>query len=91
MRAYVVVHSNQLASSEQLTGFLDKIETITFWYQCLPNAVFLTSSLDADDIATKIRDHFGEQRFLVMECNSNRRGWLPRKAWNLMRNPGDFV
>ena len=87
MMAYIIITSSAFATRKEIQDYLDSIKEVQYWYACLPDCVFCTSSLMADELAQKLRARFGRERFLVMECNDNRQGWLPRAAWHLMRHP----
>ena len=88
--AYLVLFNEKLGKREDLTSFLDTLPEVTYWYACLPNAVFFTATVNAASISKKIQDHFGTgegQRFLVSEVHDDRQGWLPKTAWHMFKNP----
>ena len=88
--AYLIVFNDALGSRDDVQNFLDTIPEVTYWYSCMPNCVFFTSTLAAQSIADKLISRFGEKgsnRFLVIEVHKDRQGWLPEKAWHLFRNP----
>lgn len=88
--AYLIVFNERLGTRKDVQEFLDTLPEVTYWYSCMPNCVFLTSSLSAGEIADSIRANFGTeagQRFLVVEVHDDRQGWLPKKAWHIFRNP----
>ena len=79
-------------TKSDVLDLLNQIEEVTHWYSCMPHCIFLTSTFDAQQIATEIRSHFGEKPpglHLVVEVHHDRQGWLPKKAWHLFQNPSD--
>ena len=92
--AYIILFNDELGARQAVQEFLDNEPEVTYWFGCLPNSVFFTSTLTAGDIAKKVRSTFGTdsgQRFLVVEVHLDREGWLPRKAWHMFRNPKDPI
>jgi len=90
MKAYLILASPKFVNREQIQALLDQTEEVSWWYACLPNTVFCTSSLSADGLAELIEGAFGDaksNRFMVMQCHSNSQGRLPPQAWHLMENP----
>ena len=49
-KAYLIVFSNELGTRQQMQNYLDAIDSIHFWYACLPYCIFCTSDLSADGI-----------------------------------------
>jgi hypothetical protein len=90
MHPYIIVLGSDIGSRIDVQQYLDTIEEIEYWFSSLPNCIFCVSSLDAHQIADKMKDYFGRKQFLVMECHPNRQGWLPRRAWEMMRTPDHF-
>ena len=88
--AYLIVFSEALGSRKQVQKFLDDQSEVSYWYSCLPNCVFFTSSLGASDLAGRVRSHFhNDGRFLITEVHEDRQGWLPKAVWHLIRHPKD--
>ena len=81
--AYLIVFDEDLGSREEIQNFLNSVQEITYWYSCMSNVVFFTSTLSAKTIADKALDHFGKglgKRFLVTEVHTDRQGWLPNES-----------
>lgn len=92
--AYIILFNDELGTRKAVQDFLDNEPQVTYWLSCMPNCVFFTSSLTADQMAKKVRSKFGTgngQRFLVVEAHKDRQGWLPKKAWHMFRNPEDPI
>lgn len=87
---YVLIFNNAVGTREEVVDFLDALPEITHWHAALPHSVFFTSSLSAGQIHQKIADKFGSdggKRYIVLDTDSDRQGWLPKQAWHMMRNP----
>jgi hypothetical protein len=87
--SYLLVF-NEALDAEKVRELIDKQPEITYWYRCLPNSMFLTSSLSASQISNLIKDEFstrGGQRFFITEVHADRQGWLPRAVWHMLKNP----
>lgn len=90
MKAYSVVFNGRFASRAALQAFLDQRSEIPYWYSCLPNCTFVFTDLSAHEVAKLLDDEFGTGKgmlFLVSEVGRNRQGRLPRKLWEVLRNP----
>lgn len=88
--AYLIAFNEKLGTRTEVQEFLDDVPEVTYWYGCMPNCVFFTSTLAAGSIAKLVKSRFGTdagQRFLVAEVHDDREGWLPKKAWHIFRNP----
>jgi hypothetical protein len=85
--SYLLVCSNELGSFEEIKRAIDTNPKIVNWYTCLPNSFFLASSYSASDLADDIRGQLGDKRFIILDTNADRGGWLPGKAWEFMKNP----
>jgi hypothetical protein len=88
-RPYLILINDNLSSRAALTTFLDEISEVSYWYACMPNAVFLISSLSASGLSHLIRDKFGTdglKRHIVTEVSTNRDGWMPKQVWHMFRN-----
>ena len=90
-RSYILIFNDTVGTRAEILEHLDTLPSVTHWYVCMPNCIFLTSTVSADTISKAIKEKFGyrEGRYLVMESNNDRQGWLPKAAWHLLRNPSD--
>lgn len=84
--AYLIVCGAGLSRND-LQDFLNEQTEVTYWYSCLPNCVFLTSTLSASALGDRVHERFPEPRFLIVEVHNDRQGWLPEAAWHLFQNP----
>lgn len=88
--AYLLVYSSKFGNRRDITEWLDSLPEVTFWYYCLPNCIFLTSTETAVNLAESAYQEFGKSAlFLITEIHRDRQGWLPRQAWHMFRNPED--
>lgn len=58
------------------------------WFYSIPHSIFVFSSLTADDLYQRIKQHFpGDDRLFVTEVPSdNRQGWLPKSHWKIIED-----
>ena len=88
--AYLIVFDDDLGSRNDVQKLLDNIPEVTYWYSCMPNVIFLTSTVNAQTLADKVHERFGRgrgKRFLVTEVHQDRQGWLPKKVWHMFKHP----
>lgn len=84
---YILVFSDDVGGRENVKNFIDSRSEIITWYLCMSNAIFIRSQLDADGLQKIFREFTKDNgRFIVLDCDTDRNGWLPRKAWQFMRN-----
>ncbi|XHX76110.1 MAG: hypothetical protein RBJ76_16855 [Stenomitos frigidus ULC029] len=87
--AYLLVFDVTVGTLEEVSKFLDKREDVfQNWMTILPNSFFVIS----DKFATELSDVFrtftkDKGRFIILDVNTDRNGWLPKKAWNFVKNP----
>ena len=86
---YLVIFDADLGTNKQVQDLLDELPHVTYWYRCMPNCIFFTSTMTAGTIAEGFYSKFGKgpARFMVVEVHSDRQGWLPKPAWHMFRNP----
>lgn len=88
--AYLLVFNDELGSRSSVQQYLDSLAEVTYWYSCLPSAIFITSTATAGQLSEKIKQKFGTgngKRFFITEVHSDRQGWLPKSAWHMLTNP----
>lgn len=89
-RAYILIFNDAVGTRAQVQSFLDTISEVRYWYSCLPNCIFFTTWISADDMSEKIMRRFGSnesQQHLIVAVSENRQGWLPAKAWQMFSDP----
>jgi len=88
--AYLLVFNEKVGPRKTVQEFLDTLPEVTYWYGCMPSAVFLTSTSTAGQLSEKMKARFGTgtgQRFFITEVHSDRQGWLPKNVWHMLKNP----
>jgi hypothetical protein len=84
---YLLVFDDAFGTEKEVQDFLTTMNDVDWWYRCLPNAIFVTAYLTAKNLSGELRKRFPRGRHIVLDCNTDREGFLPRKAWNLIRRP----
>lgn len=86
-KSYMLVHSNNCASHDDMKGHLNAIKAIDTWRTDITNCFYMVSSLEAVELAKEIRQLTGDKgRFIISEVGSNSNGWLTSESWYLLRN-----
>ena len=83
---YLLAFGRDFGPTEDVQKLLSKMPEIEFWYRCLPNAIFITSRLSARELHRALRKVHGG-RCIILDCDTDYSGWLPKKAWRLIKNP----
>jgi hypothetical protein len=86
--AYVVLFDG--VDPQTMTDEIDSLEKIIVnWYRpTLKNTIFVVSGLTAEDLAKSLRHNIdGLTALLVLDAETDRNGWLPKTAWQFLRNP----
>jgi hypothetical protein len=82
------VFDDSVGARKEVTNFLDSRPEILNWYTPLSNAVFIVSEETAADLSNIFRTFTKDKgRFLILDANTDRNGWLPSKAWQFLRTP----
>jgi hypothetical protein len=78
---------DESVTREEMTAALDRIESVGNWYACLPNTIFVVSSVPAAELALLIKRQSRARQFILLDVDTDRNGALPKKAWEFMSNP----
>jgi hypothetical protein len=85
---YVLVFDDAVGTRREVLDFLDKLPEILNWYACMSNAVFVVSNKTANELADLFRKFTKDKgRFVILDTETDRNGWLPKPAWEFIRNP----
>lgn len=85
---YLLVYSTEVGSYERVKRFLDQRPEILNWVRYMPHTFIIVSDKTAPQLAAIFRKLTnGKGRFLILDTQTDRDGWLPKAAWDLMRNP----
>jgi len=83
---YILVWSDRVGNRNDIKEFIDSRNEVLSWYLCMSNAIFIRSKLTADGLQKMFREFTSDQgRFIVLDVDTDRNGWLPRKAWDFMK------
>jgi hypothetical protein len=87
------VYSDTLASLQEIQAFIDGMPEVPFWYRCLPNSFFLTTTLTVNQFDSRFDKRFykrGGQLYFVTEVqHGSVNGRMPEQAWHLIAHPED--
>lgn len=84
---YIIVFSDSVGDKDKVKEFVDSRPEFTSWYLCMSNAIFVRASKTADQISDIFRELTNDSgRFLILDVDTDRNGWLPKKAWKFMKN-----
>lgn len=86
-KTYIFSHSNNFGTHEEIVEFIGECGFIHTWRRELPNTYFIVSEANANDIASKIMQHFSNNdgaAFLVAELNDNSQGLLHERSWSII-------
>lgn len=58
----------------------------TNWWNHIPGTYLITTALNAEQVAERLRPSAGDARFLVIAVDPTQsEGWLPERAWRWIR------
>lgn len=88
---YLLSYDPLTVSPEKLLREIDRLPEVVNWATPYRGAILLVSELDAAGLANILRrkTRLNGHRFLVVDTQTDRNGWLPKSAWSIMRNPTD--
>jgi hypothetical protein len=85
---YLFVHTEQYGTREKVKAFIEsRPDIIVNWYYCLPNSFFIVSPYTAEQLSNHLHSFSATGWFVVLDTATDRNGWLPKTAWELMNNP----
>jgi hypothetical protein len=74
----------------EFTSVIDKLSSIfPNWYKPpLDSTVFVVSPLTATQIREQLKSLMPQIGYiLILDAQTDRNGWLPKTAWEFLRNP----
>jgi hypothetical protein len=86
--AYVIIISD--VPTQEFTATIDQHSAeVANWMSVLPNTIFVVSPLSARDLGAFLRRTFPGRlsRFLILDADTDRAGWLPKNAWEFLAHP----
>jgi hypothetical protein len=84
--SYVLVLDDSITRQEAVT-LIDQLNSVKNWYACMGHVVLIVSDVSASTLAEQLRPSFSGRRFIVLDAATDRNGWLPKQAWDFLRNP----
>lgn len=85
-KVYVLLYNSEVGTREELRAWADSSPLVYTWRYDLPHCFYLISDSTSEEIGREFRTHTGEKgRFLIMETNKNRYGWMPEDTWKFLR------
>jgi hypothetical protein len=86
-KAYLLVYSDATGGREMMRNWVNQESAVLHWRYDMPHSFYLISEASAADLAQSLTKFLGRKgRFLIVEVNDNRQGWLPSETWHLLRN-----
>lgn len=83
---YIIVFSDSVGKSDQVKEFVDSRDEVINWYLCMSNAIFVRSWESSEGLSDMLREFTKDKgRFIVLDVDTDRQGWLPKKAWSFMK------
>jgi hypothetical protein len=91
-RVLFVVFSPKLGSLDTVQKFIDEMPEVSFWYRCLPNSFFLTTTLTANEFDQRFEKGLWKKEtdasyFITQVQQTSCNGRLPSQAWYMMAHP----
>lgn len=86
MKNYILIFNNLFATRIDAIEIVKKIPEIKSWRSDMPNAIYLKSDNNAQQLCDAIREVRDKGRFLVCEIGDNRQGYLTKDSWRFLSN-----
>jgi hypothetical protein len=85
--AYILVHSDDCGTREEVKGYINLINEIIFWRYDISNCFYIISDSSSEILANKFRSLSNNKgRFIISEITGNSYGWLTENSWYLINN-----
>ena len=90
--AYLLVFNSRVGTVQEVSAFLDEREDVfQNWITTLPNSFFVVSDRSASELSEVFRSFTKDKgRFIILDVDTDRNGWLPKKTWNFIKEPKPF-
>ena len=87
MWTYLFAHNS--VRHTEVIKFLNESEIVEHWAGCLPFSFLVVTQHTARDFAQVVREAFPQKgfRFVVLDTDTDRGGWLNKGQWDLMKRP----
>ena len=85
---YILVFDDGLGTRKEIQDYLDTLPEVLNWYACMTNSIFIVSNTTATILQQKISQfNRNGSRFVILDVDTDRNGWLPKAAWEFMKTP----
>lgn len=85
MKVYLLVYGPDFGQEHEVLSLLKNLDSVRETNVCLPNCIFIKSSVNAKILSSKINRLKPNKRFFLSEVSVNRQGWLPRTIWAFLK------
>lgn len=86
--AYLFSYNNDVGTYDEVKQVVDSCPDIVNWWKALPNSFFIVSPKTASQLTTLIRNATANKGcFFIVDCQSDRNGWMPKGFWEWIRTP----
>ncbi|MGZ0708066.1 hypothetical protein ACWPKO_06980 [Coraliomargarita sp. W4R53] len=83
---YILVFSDPVGTKDEVKKVVDEMDEVTTWYLCMSNAIFIRSNYDSASLSNRFREYTKDKgRFMIIDLDTDRNGWLPKKAWEFIK------
>lgn len=83
---YLLTYNRNLGAEEDVKSLLNTIPSISDWRTDIPNTFLIETDADIKEVAEQLIKERPNSRFFISEISGNRAGWLPKDAWNFIKN-----
>lgn len=84
-KLYLIAYDEKLKRAE-LTTFLNGVKECGPWFYSMPNSLFVYSSLSAEGVYNRIKEHFPNhgRMFVTAVPYHNSQGYMPGNHWEIV-------
>jgi len=88
MKPYLLIFRETEISREEILIYIDSLEEVLDWYAYFPNAIFLISKFQSNELSELLKKRFKDLDFLVTEIPlENKQGMLAEELWFFINDP----
>ena len=83
--SYLLVISGVSKNRVQVQNFLDNRVEILNWFANFQNAIFIISEKSALELTSILRPFLSPDHFILINTDTDRNGWMSKKAWDFIK------
>lgn len=83
-KIYILAYESKDFDNKKLSEFLDKEQSIMYWFYNMERSFFIVSKLSAEALSTLLEDRFGDFRHFIGPITSSYWGRLPKEHWPII-------